>query len=172
MQMPGYPQRDGGFTRRDRGFTLVEIAVVIVILGILLTMLLGISSSMIAQQRREATRARLAAVETALALFASQYQRLPCPADGSMPNSNANAGLEITSGTGTAITCHLGGGVNSQTKGVVPWRSLGLDQRGQRSFARALGSSHAAVQGQQRSRSLAGDRWQARAALHRRRQSR
>jgi prepilin-type N-terminal cleavage/methylation domain-containing protein len=97
----------GFFSRRDRGFTLVEIAVVIVILGLILTMLLGISSTMIAQQRRDSTRARLIAVETALTLFASQNQRLPCPADGTLVSTDANAGLaeaDVTDGWGTRLT--------------------------------------------------------------------
>lgn len=122
MTQPGF------FSPRNRGFTLVEIAVVIVILALLLAMLLGISSTMLAQQRREATRARLIAVETAIALYVSQYKRLPCPADGSMAPTNSEAGKEQSSGTGTLRVCNLGGVANSQTNGVLPWRSLGLTE--------------------------------------------
>jgi prepilin-type N-terminal cleavage/methylation domain-containing protein len=122
MTQPGF------FSRRDRGFTLVEIAVVIVILGLLLTMLLGISSTMIAQQRREATRVRLIAVETALTLYASQNQRLPCPANGSLPSSDPTYGKEITTGAGAAIQCHIAGVANGQQFGVLPWATLGLSE--------------------------------------------
>jgi prepilin-type N-terminal cleavage/methylation domain-containing protein len=122
MAQPGF------FLRRERGFTLIEIAVVIVILALLLTMLLGISSTMIAQQRREATRVRLAAVETALALYVSQNRRLPCPADGSLASSDANYGLEIKTGASPNFQCNLGGVANSQTNGVLPWRTLGLTE--------------------------------------------
>lgn len=119
-----------GLRRRDRGFTLIEIAVVIVILALLLTMLLGISSTMIAQQRREATRTRLAAVETALALFVSQNQRLPCPADGRLVSSDVNAGLERGTAPAAATNqCNvIAATVDSQTHGVVPWRALGLSE--------------------------------------------
>lgn len=107
------------------GFTLIEIAVVIVVLALLLAMLAGLATAMIGQQRREVTRQKLAGVETALALFVSQNRRLPCPADGRMASDNANAGAER--GGGTAAPCQVVvGTLNSQTHGVVPWRTLGL----------------------------------------------
>ena len=109
--------------RRASGFTLIEIAVVIVILGLLLALLAGMATGMIGQQRREATRQKLAALETSLALFVSQNKRLPCPANGTFDSSNANAGIEQRSGGGA---CQVGGTANVQTNGVVPWRTLGL----------------------------------------------
>lgn len=105
------------------GFTLVEIAVVIVVLSLLLAMIAGIATAMVGQQRREVSRQRLAGVETALALFVSQNRRLPCPADGRLTAADANAGLERPVG---GITCNVAGVANSQTHGVVPWRTLGL----------------------------------------------
>jgi prepilin-type N-terminal cleavage/methylation domain-containing protein len=110
---------------RSRGFTLVEIAVVIVVLGFLLAMIAGIATALIGQQRREVTRQRLAGVETALALFASQNKRLPCPADGRIPGPTAGAGTEVRSGGGI---CQIGGAANTQTHGVVPWQVLGLSE--------------------------------------------
>ncbi|APV51503.1 hypothetical protein BWI17_18500 [Betaproteobacteria bacterium GR16-43] len=122
MTQPGF------FSPRERGFTLIEIAIVIAIMGLLLTMMIGISASLIGQQRREATRNKLAQVETALALFVSQNQRLPCPADGAIPSSGANAGVERT--TTVPVTpanqCSVDGVAGSQARGVVPWRTLGL----------------------------------------------
>lgn len=106
------------------GFTLVEIAVVIVVLSLLLAMIAGIATAMVGQQRREVTRQKLAGVETALALFVSQNRRLPCPADGRLASDDANAGLERPVG---GATCNvITGTANSQTHGVVPWRTLGL----------------------------------------------
>ena len=110
------------------GFTLVEIAVVIVVLSLLLAMIAGIATAMVGQQRREATRQRLTGAETALALFVSQNQRLPCPADGQLPGTNANAGLEQFA-AGTPQTCTVAGAANSQRHGVVPWRTLGLAEQ-------------------------------------------
>lgn len=104
------------------GFTLVEIAVVIVVLSLLLAMIAGIATAMVGQQRREVTRQKLAGVETALALFASQNRRLPCPADGTVAGTDANAGKENPDPpTGTC-------GAN-QANGVVPWRALGLSEQ-------------------------------------------
>jgi len=108
---------------RDEGFTLVEIAVVIVILGLLLAMIAGVASALVGQQRREATRQRLAGVETAIALFVSQNKRLPCPADGRIAGNAGGAGAELRVGVSCQV---IGGTPNSQTHGVVPWRSLGL----------------------------------------------
>lgn len=106
------------------GFTLIEIAVVIVVLSLLLAMIAGIATAMLGQQRREATRQRLAGIDTAIALYVSQNKRLPCPADGRLPSDDSNAGIERPVGGGTCET--LTGTPNSQTHGVVPWRTLGL----------------------------------------------
>ena len=109
---------------RPAGFTLVEIAVVIVVLSLLLAMIAGIGTAMLGQQRREATRQRLAGVETALAIYVSQNRRLPCPADGRLGSVDANAGVERP--IGGAACQVITGTPNSQTHGVVPWRTLGL----------------------------------------------
>lgn len=115
-----------GRLRHDRGFTLLEIAVVLVVLAAVVAMGFAVYVSRAAQQKREATRIRLIGAEGTLALFVAQNQRLPCPADGSLPSSHANAGVERTTGSGAAIRCNLGGVANSQTKGVLPWRSLNV----------------------------------------------
>lgn len=125
IRMPSLPH-ETRTRNRHGGFTLIEIAVVIVILGFLLAMLIGIASSLIGQQRRESTRQRLAGVETALALFVSQYRRLPCPANGQLAGTDANAGLEQPVGGGP---CAVAGVVNSQQHGVVPWRTLGISEQ-------------------------------------------
>jgi len=108
------------------GFTLVEIAFVIVILGLLLAMIAGVAAALVGQQRREATRQRLAGIETAIALFVSQNKRLPCPADGRLAGNAAGAGAELRVVGGGAVCQVLAGTPNSQTHGVVPWRALGL----------------------------------------------
>ncbi len=95
---------------------------VIVVLSLLLAMIAGIGTAMIGQQRREATRQKLAGVETAIALFASQIFRLPCPADGRIAGTDPNAGRENPyPATGTCA--------GNQRYGVVPWRDLGLSEQ-------------------------------------------
>jgi prepilin-type N-terminal cleavage/methylation domain-containing protein len=114
--------------RRAAGFTLIEIAVVIVVLALLLAMMAGIATAMLGQQRREATRQRLAGVETAIALFVSQNKRLPCPANGTLAGTDANAGAEQITLAATN-TCSVGGVAGSQQHGVVPWRALGISEQ-------------------------------------------
>jgi hypothetical protein len=82
---------------------------------------------MVGQQRRAATRQKLEGVETALALFVSQNRRLPCPADGRIngAGNDVNLGLEMPQGGGTCAVA----GANTQTHGVVPWRTLGLSEQ-------------------------------------------
>jgi prepilin-type N-terminal cleavage/methylation domain-containing protein len=104
------------------GFTLIEIAVVIVVLSLLLAMIAGLGTAMVGSQRREATRQRLAGVETAIALFVSQHKRLPCPANGTLAGTDANAGKESPDPPTGVCT-------GSQANGVVPWRALGLGEQ-------------------------------------------
>lgn len=116
--------RAGGAVPSVSGFTLIEIAVVIVVLSLLLAMIAGIATAMLGQQRREATRQRLAGVETAIALFVSQNRRLPCPADGRVAGTTSGAGAEARNDA--TDVCQIGGVANTQTHGVVPWQTLGL----------------------------------------------
>ena len=120
-------QRTKRGTRAGAGFTLIEIAVVIVVLSLLLAMIAGIATAMLGQQRREATRQRLAGVETAIALFVSQNKRLPCPADGRISGTTSGAGIEARNGT--TEVCQVGGAANTQTHGVIPWQSLGIAEQ-------------------------------------------
>jgi prepilin-type N-terminal cleavage/methylation domain-containing protein len=113
-------RRNGATMRGGRGFTLVELAVVIAVLGVLFTILIGITRSVVIQQRYALTRARMANVDNALLAYVSQYRRLPCPADGSKASNAANAGAEVVTGTGTARDC------GTQQNGVVAWAALGL----------------------------------------------
>lgn len=126
--MPMVRPISGRRVTRTDGFTLIEIAVVIVVLSLLLAMIAGIATAMVGQQRREATRQRLAGMETAFALFVSQNLRLPCPANGQLGGTDANAGLEQIT-MGSPNTCSVAGVSNSQRYGVVPWRSLGLSEQ-------------------------------------------
>src|SRR5436190_23108631 len=76
------------------GFTLIELIVVIAVLGLLITILTGMTASLITQQRLATTRAKIANIDSALVVYVSQYKRLPCPADGTLESTNAAAGLE------------------------------------------------------------------------------
>jgi prepilin-type N-terminal cleavage/methylation domain-containing protein len=98
--------------RRARGFTLVEIAVVIVIAALILTLFAGLGTSLLAQQRRQTTANRLAAIDAALVQYVTLQKRLPCPADGSLQSGAEN---------GVPGACAA-----NQVNGVVPWFTIGL----------------------------------------------
>lgn len=103
----------------QRGFSLTELAVVLVIVGLLIGTMLSSGTGAIDNRLRATTKAKLVAVEAALAGFVSVNGRLPCPADGSLLSSNASVGTE-NGGTG--------GCTAAQINGVVPWVALGITE--------------------------------------------
>jgi len=108
------------------GFSLLEMSIVLVIVGILMASMLPALSGKIEQQHVSETRRQLAEIQQALLGFAISNGRLPCPAERSIASGQANAGLEATTGTGSALTCsNLTG---SSAWGVLPWATLGLSE--------------------------------------------
>jgi prepilin-type N-terminal cleavage/methylation domain-containing protein len=107
--------------RKPGGFTLIEIAVVLLIFGMILAMAAAITRGVVASQKRSLTATRLAGVDAALVQFVQQQRRLPCPADGTTPSSNTNAGTEGARNAATGCT-------GNQQNGVVPFRLLGLSE--------------------------------------------
>lgn len=103
-----------------RGFTLVEMALVLLIVGLLAAVFLPATNTLLDNNRRKETRAKLEALEQSMVRFVMVNRRLPCPADGDLPPGNANQGLELAAG-GACTALAL-------TNGVVPWRSLGVAQ--------------------------------------------
>lgn len=97
---------------RSRGFSLVELTVVLVIMGLILGLFMGASSTLMNAQRAQTTQVKLRAIDQALVSFVSVNRRLPCPANGSV-----TAGIEVS-------PCTAAG--SNQVNGVVPWAALGL----------------------------------------------
>lgn len=104
--------------RRMRGFTLVELAVALAVIGLLLGMLIVPLNTQIDQQRINDTQKQSSVIVEAILGFAVANGRLPCPAQATVANTTAGAGLEAR--TGTACTVALNG------QGVVPWATLGV----------------------------------------------
>jgi hypothetical protein len=92
---------------------------VLFILGIVISMAAAITNALMSTQRLSTTTTRMQAVDAALVQFVMQQKRLPCPADGTLDSTNANAGAETARTAGAGCTTNEAGG-------VVPWRALGL----------------------------------------------
>lgn len=106
--------------RNPRGFTIIEILVVLIILSMVLAMAALVTKGVAAGQKRSLTATRLAGVDAAIVQFVGVQKRMPCPADGTKASTDANAGVE---------TAPVAAGCNAQTSGVVPWRTLGLNEQ-------------------------------------------
>lgn len=104
------------------GFTLLELAVVLFIVSMLFGVFATTGVGFLQGKSISADRLKLRAVETALAGFVSVNGRLPCPADGSLPSTDSNAGAEVRDATGD---CTTGSATTAdQRTGVVPWKTL------------------------------------------------
>jgi len=93
--------------------------VVLFILCVAIAMAAAITNALTATQRLTTTTTRMQAVDAALVQFVMLNKRLPCPADGTLDSSNANAGIETARSSSTGCTTNEAGG-------VVPWVALGL----------------------------------------------
>ncbi|OGS99319.1 MAG: prepilin-type N-terminal cleavage/methylation domain-containing protein [Gallionellales bacterium RIFCSPLOWO2_12_FULL_59_22] len=105
-------------TRKNlSGFTLVEMAMVLLIIGLLLGGLIPTLSSQMEAQRVNETRKQLDEIQQALIGFSVINGRLPCPANPTIATGQAGAGTE------RAPPC-----TSSNSTGVLPWATLGVDE--------------------------------------------
>ena len=111
---------------RQRGFTLIEMAFVVAIIGLMVGGGVIAIGPILQQAKTNQTNAAMDQIEAALVVFAIRNDRLPCPADGTLPTSNAYYGREqvATAGTtGATASCPV-----PVAKSVIPWITLGLDE--------------------------------------------
>lgn len=120
---------------RMQGFTLIEISIVLVVIGLLISGGLVALAPVLENAKRTETENSITKIEDALTLYAIQYGCLPCPADGSLASTNANAGTSLADGIGgtpyTAMCVDDAAGTNCgglDQRNVVPWRTLGLTE--------------------------------------------
>jgi hypothetical protein len=81
-------------------------------------------------ERNTLTKDRIAVVQKALQVYVIQHSCLPCPADGSLASSSANAGHALAGGA-TYVTSSVfctATACSATTSAVVPWRDLGLSE--------------------------------------------
>jgi prepilin-type N-terminal cleavage/methylation domain-containing protein len=135
---------DARLIQRSDGFTLIEIALVLVVVGLLISGALQLLNPVRERAKITETEAKLDRIEDALLVWAIASRGcLPCPADGTLVSTNANAGFgRAGSGNQTTMTCENNGTAcnvqpiaidhtgptNTNYAGVVPWRSLGLSE--------------------------------------------
>jgi len=99
------------------GFTLLEMAMVLMIVGLLLGGLMPTLSAQMESRRINETRISMGEIQDALMGFAISNGRLPCPADPSIATGQTGAGTERTP------PC-----ISSNSAGVLPWATLGVDE--------------------------------------------
>ena len=99
------------------GFTLLEMAMVLMIVGLLLGGLMPTLSAQMEARRINETRISVGEIQDALMGFAISNGRLPCPADPSIATGQTGAGIE------RAPPC-----TSSNSAGVLPWATLGVDE--------------------------------------------
>lgn len=112
--------------RFSQAFTLIEVAVVLFIVSLVLTGIISVANTQMANGRIAASKQRSTAIKAALINFIANNNRLPCPANPALPSSNASYGIEATTpGTCTGAV-NFGAGAAANSRGVIPWVTLGL----------------------------------------------
>lgn len=107
-----------------RGFTLIEMAIVLVVVGLVVSAAGKVIAPVLDTQKAETTAERMKLVQQAIQVYVIRNGCLPCPADGALISSAATAGLSQSTG-GTYVTA-CSATPCTQTRGVVPWRTIGL----------------------------------------------
>jgi len=103
--------------RQQPGFTLVELSIVLLIVAILLAGVLMPLSMQMELRRYADTKKTMDQINEALFGFALMNGRLPCPADRTIADGTANAGVERAA-CNTAAT----------QVGVIPWVTLNIPE--------------------------------------------
>lgn len=111
------------------GYTLLEFAIVVAILGVLVAGGLTVYQKRDESYKYQETKRRIKVIDRALQSFYAVNGFLPCPANGAEPDGTALFGIRVGYHQVISNACNppQGGGVNGERKGVVPVRSLGLE---------------------------------------------
>lgn len=111
----------------SRGFSLVELAVVVTVVGLVMGGLMVALGPYLDMRKYEVTQQRLEKIADALANYAQEFYRLPCPANavpGSQlfgsPRGSGNDGMNYSA------ACAAGAFNGNDYIGIVPFRAIGL----------------------------------------------
>ena len=116
----------------QKGFSLIELAVVLTVIGITMGSLMAMLGPYLESAKYDTTQERLEKIASALAVYAQNNYRLPCPA-----NNNPTAGVDEPFGSpknsginGLIDTnaCSAAAYVAADYIGIVPFRALGLSE--------------------------------------------
>ena len=114
---------------KHKGFTLVEMAIVLFIIGLLLAGGISSTRAQIDNARNKETRQALSEIREALLAFAIRNGRLPCPANPTLPSTDAKAGIEALQGKACdQVVDQRSSAYDNQGgyEGVIPWQTLGV----------------------------------------------
>lgn len=127
--------------RASRGFSLVELAVVLAIVGLMLGSLMYTLGAQVEQRNFEETRRRVDLAREALLAFASVNGRLPCPARSAATTTPiaTEPGYEARDANwnciSDSVTDYYGGTSGGVVRGLLPARTLGLQNVDTAGFA-------------------------------------
>lgn len=87
----------------NRGFTLIELAIVMIISGLVMAAGFQAYNTYLNDVRSRESYEKQKIIYSALSAFASNQQRLPCPANPQIPVSDPASGMEIPIASCTAL---------------------------------------------------------------------
>lgn len=124
------------------GFTLIEMSTSLLVMSVIIGTGFAVATKMGNDEKITSTRERLDQIEAALYQYRTNYNRLPCPADGTLTPDSANFGIEAANNNNYPNSCtggtpaanfsaaeHASKTGNPATQvvgGVVPVTTLGL----------------------------------------------
>ena len=102
-----------------RGFTLLEMSIVLVIISIATVALVNVFPASLQKAQYQQTTFKMDAIQKALYQYRLAFNRLPCPADATIPVTTVNFGVEgVISGSCITGSTYDANGI--RTVAVVP----------------------------------------------------
>lgn len=113
--------------RDNKGSALLITAILALIAGLALVGLIYSVSSVTRESQEEQTLVKMHHVIHALSVYYQRYDRIPCPADPNVADTNPPFGSERGSGPAGTSTGSCSDTIGHED-GIVPFRTLGLDE--------------------------------------------